>query len=91
MGVALPKQTQEYQLPESGRSRPTLPAAIQPHDQALQPSSQDTWIIRHALATGMSAQQVVYPGVRRSCFMAQALLSPSNPALAISTVPRPYR
>ena len=43
----------------------------------------------HARTTGMSAQDVVYPGVRRSCFIDQARRSPASPLLAIFTVPRP--
>ena len=35
------------------------------------------------LAVGISAQQVVYAGVRRSCFMDHTRLSPASPALAI--------
>ena len=42
-----------------------------------------------ALATGISSQRVVYPGVRLSCFIAQTRLSPASPALAISKVPLP--
>lgn len=38
----------------------------------------------------MSSQHVVYAGVRRSCFIAQARMSPASRELAINTVPRPY-
>ena len=41
------------------------------------------------LAIGMSAQQVVYPGVLRSCFIDHTRLSPARPALAMCTVPLP--
>ena len=41
------------------------------------------------LAIGMSAQQVVYPGVLRSCFMDHSRLSPASPALGMCTVPLP--
>ena len=43
----------------------------------------------HARTTSMSAQQVVYPGVLRSCFIDHTRLPPAKPALAMCTVPLP--
>ena len=45
--------------------------------------------VRHVRTTGMSSHRVVYCGVRRSCFIAQRLRSPSKPVLPSNTVPRP--
>jgi len=46
-------------------------------------------IALQARTTGMSAQHVVYPGVRLSCFIVQLRRFPASPALAMNTVLRP--
>ena len=44
-----------------------------------------------AFATGKSAQQVVYRGVSRFCFISKSRCGPLVPVLANVTVPRPKR
>ena len=52
--------------------------------ETLQPLPFDLDSVHdYDLAVGISAQQVVYAGVLRSCFMDHTRLSPANPALAI--------
>ena len=68
--------------------RPPRAVAVTFNGTEVFPFFDDLFTLQ-ARATGMSAQQVVYPGVRRACFIVQARRSPARPALAICTVPRP--